>query len=110
MTQAMEGTDYRCDICDGEGMFLGTFGVWDHWRCRQCASQYQTLVSDRVEQETDAGVCDDCLLPAYDQGIQGYAQQAEAMMHLGAMVEDHECIRIIEPELNERCDCPGHRR
>ena len=52
----------------------------------------------------DIRVCDDCLNVAYDNGINGYEAQADAMRMIGRDCEDHECIKHIEP--GELCGCP----
>ena len=36
-------------------------------------------------------VCDDCLLIAYDNGVDNYVDQATMMMAIGAESEDHMC-------------------
>jgi len=53
----------------------------------------------------DWDVCDDCITEAYDQGVEGYDEQAEVMVIMGSEMPDHTCIVHLEPELNARCDC-----
>lgn len=55
-------------------------------------------------------VCDDCITVAYDNGAEGFEQQAEMMMLVGSEVEDHNCIVYLEPELNARCDCGCNKK
>ena len=50
-------------------------------------------------------VCDDCTTVAYDNGADGYDEQATMMSLVGSEVADHNCIVYLEPELNVRCDC-----
>ena len=50
-------------------------------------------------------VCDYCLNVAYDNGFEGYDQQAAIMVEMGADVEDHLCDRNEEPDEDIRCDC-----
>lgn len=38
-------------------------------------------------------VCDDCLLPAYDLGLETYSVQASLMFMIGAELPDHLCER-----------------
>tara|TARA_Y100000593_G_scaffold71279_1_gene130871 strand:- start:2284 stop:2535 length:252 start_codon:yes stop_codon:yes gene_type:complete len=55
-------------------------------------------------------VCDDCITEAYDQGAEGYDEQAEVMVIMGSEMADHNCIVYLEPELNARCDCGCNNR
>ena len=50
-------------------------------------------------------VCDECLMVAYDNGIEGDQQQT-MMIEMGGDVEDHLCEMVEEPELiNFLCAC-----
>jgi len=62
------------------------------------------LAANRVD------VCDDCITEAYDQGAEGYDEQASLMVYIGAEMPDHNCIVYLEPELNARCDCGCNKR
>ncbi len=64
---------------------------------------------DKAVTREDVDVCDDCLMVAYDNGFVGYEAQASAMVLLGREIEDHDCIRSIEPEMvaagEAKCEC-----
>ena len=49
--------------------------------------------------------CDDCLDVAYDNGIEDTATVMMILGEMGAEMEDHDCIKFLEPDLNFRCDC-----
>ncbi len=36
-------TGYPCSRCSGRGQHLGTLGIRDAWRCRQCGHTFNTL-------------------------------------------------------------------
>ena len=55
----------------------------------------------------DIEVCDNCLNVAYDNGMQGYMEQAEAMIQLGLELEDHLCEET-ESQGEIRCECSCH--
>jgi len=59
----------------------------------------------RLEDISNMDVCDDCTTVAYDNGADGYDEQATMMSLVGSEVADHNCIVYLEPELNARCDC-----
>ena len=52
-------------------------------------------------------VCDDCATVAYDHNV-----EASAMIEIGFMSEDHDCIYYLEPEdralPGNRCACSCH--
>ena len=54
-----------------------------------------------------AAVCDDCSTVAYDHNV-----EASAMIEIGFMSEDHNCIYYLEPEdrarPGNRCACSCH--
>lgn len=50
-------------------------------------------------------VCDDCMLVAYDKGIETHGEQAMIMVTLGKELEDHICIVREEPDEDFTCDC-----
>ena len=59
----------------------------------------------------DIQVCDYCVNVAYDQGIQGYEEQATIMITMGSEVEDHLCDEVeTVGEVRCACDCmTGYR-
>ena len=50
-------------------------------------------------------ICDDCSLPAYDAGIDGWAAQVQTMVTIGGELPDHLCTAREEPDLDIQCDC-----
>ena len=58
---------------------------------------------------SDARVCDDCLLVAYDNGIPTRAEQELVMIELGADVEDHLC-ETVESGGAVSCACGCRER
>ena len=56
---------------------------------------------------TTKQICDDCATVAYDHNV-----EASAMIEIGFMSEDHDCIYYIEPEdrarPGNRCACSCH--
>ena len=63
-----------------------------------------TLRLDNMIFPSREDVCDDCITVAYDNGIQGYEDQADMMRIMGADVEDHECIK--HEGQGDTCGCP----
>ena len=67
------------------------------------------LECDKYRNEEDIKtVCDECLMVAYDNGIEGDQQQT-MMIEMGGDVEDHLCEMVEEPELIN-CLCACRRR
>ena len=66
--------------------------------------------AEKAKQHRRVGVCDSCLTTAYDNGIRGRAEQAEAMMLLGADIEDHNCDQVEARDLGIKCACACRRR
>jgi hypothetical protein len=60
--------------------------------------------SKEQRKENKLDVCDDCLLVAYDMGLEGEVQ-ASTMAELGRELPDHICILTEEPDEGFICDC-----
>ena len=80
------------------------------FRCEsEAPARWDTNGTEPAKQAPRARVCDSCLTTAYDNGIRGHAEQAEAMMLLGADIEDHNCDQVEARDLGIKCACACRR-
>lgn len=90
--------DVFCDCC---GRQL--------WRATASDAQAEALLREHTNgPETErpsrsAGVCDSCIEAAAEHGIPDRVTQAEAMILLGADMEDHHCDQVEAPDLGLKC-------
>lgn len=69
----LEDDDIFCPVCQGDGMFLGSLGNLDHFRCRACGLTF-SIENEPVMEDEDGN---DWMLEQQEledyEGLSGFA-------------------------------------